>query len=144
MQFSWHGRCAHPYPGISTTFWQCSNDLPLELKCSKNRTPSTPANFATTSIYLFNLCKLSAYLRMECHFLMWFIELDLTRSLIAEGSCTMRHVATLSLSSSCISKMLLYCFHTHSYLQITQTVKSHKSISMNRLDFVVIEIPVVP
>ena len=38
-QFSQHGRWAHPYPGISPTFWQCRDVLPLIQKCSKHQSP---------------------------------------------------------------------------------------------------------
>jgi len=49
MQFSRHGRWAHPYPGIAPTFLQCRDVLPLEQKCSKHW---TPGNLDATSAYV--------------------------------------------------------------------------------------------
>ena len=48
MQFSRHGRWAHLYPGISSTFWQCKDVLPLEQKCSKHWTQQTWMLWALT------------------------------------------------------------------------------------------------
>ena len=73
--FSWHGRWAHPYPGISLTFWQCRDVLHLEQKCSKHWTQQTWMLQACTCLISVFPHELSAYLRMECNFFMCFLEL---------------------------------------------------------------------
>ena len=70
MQFSQHGGWAHPYTGISLTFWQCRDVLPLDQKCSKHWPSLIPWQtwilWALTCLISINSCELSTYLRMEC------------------------------------------------------------------------------
>ena len=89
IQFSRHGRWAHPYPVISLTFWQCRDVLPLEQKCSKHW---TPANLDATSAYLFNLCKFFTYLRMECNYFTCSIELVLPPLAFPLCSCILQAI----------------------------------------------------
>ena len=45
-------------PGISLTFWQCGDILPLEQKVFQALIPIDPLeNFDAMGVYLFNLCK---------------------------------------------------------------------------------------
>ena len=55
MQFSWLGRWAHPYLGISLTFQQCRDVLPYEeVKLFQALIPTDHlANLDAMSAYLF-------------------------------------------------------------------------------------------
>ena len=67
MQFSRHGRWAHPYPGISSTFWRCRRSTLIKklLQASISIKPRQT---------WINHCKFSAYLS---NFFTWFLELVL-------------------------------------------------------------------
>ena len=71
---SWHGRWAHPYPGISPTFW-CST---FRTEVFQALIPIDPlANLDAMSTYLLIPCEHSTDLRMEWNFFTWFLELVL-------------------------------------------------------------------
>ena len=63
---SWHGRWAHPYPGISPTFWQCRDVLTLEQKSSKHWSSLNPGKLRRHKhLISVNPHERFAYLRME-------------------------------------------------------------------------------
>ena len=67
MQFPWHGRWAHPYPGISLTFWQYRDVVPLEQNVSSvnpHWSPDKLRCYECLFVWSLNPRELSAYLRI--------------------------------------------------------------------------------